>query len=288
MPFKMKGMNKIMSNTKGTKAFKHAMKVKGNGFRNMEDNRTNQQVYEDSLKLATNDFTEVDLYNISPEEKQKLSLKASDEFIKEKTEYDTYEELVEKEGEDDGKYYDLQYSNNQFYKSAERVDINDLTDKQRKVLKDRLGEGRSDEELNQIYAKDGKLYFDQGWAVTGEKQVNTPVMITDIIEAKPAKVISTARNQGTGEKVNITEDSVKYRIGGSSNEHTFSKDNPFLPETGNKLDKKQANEARKWERLNNTDKNRVVDTINDKINRFGDEISTAEATEREIGEFELD
>ena len=284
MGFKMKGMNKIMSNTKGTKAFKHAMKVRGNGFRNMEDNRTNQQIYEDSLKLATNDFTETDLYNISPEEKQKLSLKASDEFIREKTEYDSYEELVEKEGEDEGKYYDLQYSNNQFYKSAERVDINDLTDKQRKVLKDRLGEKRSDEELNQIYAKDGKLYFDQGWALTGQKQVNTPVIITDIIEAKPAKVISTARNQGTGETINVTEDSIKYRIGGSSNEHAFSKDNPFLPETGNILNFKQAKEARKWERLNNTDKRRGSINFTNKINRFGDTPSIVEETERKIGE----
>ena len=280
----MKGMNKIMSNTKGTKAFKHAMKARSAGFRNVDPPLTEQEIYEQSLQLTTDNFSKADIYNISPEQKAKLNLTASDAWVRENTTWDSYEDMVANEPPKDIELLNRRYSNNQFYKSAQKIEIEDLSAEQKKALKSQLGENRTEEDLNQLYTKDGEFYFDQGWSITNEKQVNTPLVITDIIKVEPANVVSTARNQGTGEKINVTEDSIRYKVSeGTSNYHTFSKDNPHLPETGNIIGG-AITAARRWERLNNTDKSRVVKTINGQINRFGDTPSIAEDTEREVGE----
>jgi hypothetical protein len=284
MGFKMKGMNKIMSNTKGTKAFKHAMKARSAGFRNVDPPLTEQEMYEQSLKLTTDNFSKADISQISPEQKAELNLIASDAWVKENTTYSSYDDMVENEPQRDVELLNKRYSNNQFYKSAQKIELDDLSAEQKKALVSQLGENRTEEDLNQLYTKDGEFYFDQGWSVTNEKQVNTPLVITDIIKVEPANVVSTARNQGTGENINVTEDSIRYYTHeGARNAHVFSKDNPHLPETGNIIGG-AITAARRWERLNGTDKSRVVKTINNQINRYGDTPSIAEDTEREVGE----
>ena len=118
-----------------------------------------------------------------------------------------------------------------------------------------------------IYSKDGKLYFDQGEHGTEEPRMVEPLMIdtfdntSDSSDAAPGNV----EQEEEEEEVSVTDSISGFTVGGSKNQHTFSTQNPYLPSNGSKKfeDKRRIQLARKWERQNSTDKKRSAS------NRFG-------------------
>ena len=113
-----------------------------------------------------------------------------------------------------------------------------------------------------IYSKDGKLYFDQGDYWTEESRMIEPLLINAFdnkSDAAPENVVEEE------EEVNVTDSMSGFTVGGSKNQHTFSTQNPYLPSDGSKkfADRKRLTLARQWERKNNTDKKRSAS------NRFG-------------------
>ena len=115
-----------------------------------------------------------------------------------------------------------------------------------------------------IYSKDGKLYFDQGDYWTEESRMIEPLLINAFdnkSDAAPENVVEEEEE----EEVNVTDSMSGFTVGGSKNQHTFSTQNPYLPSDGSKkfADRKRLTLARQWERKNNTDKKRSAS------NRFG-------------------
>ena len=68
-------------------------------------------------------------------------------------------------------------ASNAFYNSAQKVNMEDLSDVQKNALTNMFGDKRVGE--LEIYQKDGKFYFDQGASITDERGVATPIEITD-------------------------------------------------------------------------------------------------------------
>ncbi len=115
-----------------------------------------------------------------------------------------------------------------------------------------------------IYSKDGKLYFDQGDYWTEESRMIEPLLI-NAFDNKSDAVPENVVEEEEEEEVNVTDSMSGFTVGGSKNQHTFSTQNPYLPSDGSKkfADRKRLTLARQWERKNNTDKKRSAS------NRFG-------------------
>jgi len=116
-----------------------------------------------------------------------------------------------------------------------------------------------------IYSKDGKLYFDQGDFYTEESRMIEPLLIDTFDNTSDSSDAALENVVEEEEEVNVTDSMSGFTIGGSKNQHTFSTQNPYLPSDGSKkfADKKRLTLARQWERKNNTDKKRSAS------NRFG-------------------
>ena len=116
-----------------------------------------------------------------------------------------------------------------------------------------------------IYSKDGKLYFDQGDYGTEEPRTLEPMLINTFDNTSDSSDAAPENVEQEEEEVNVTDSISGFTVGGSKNQHTFSTQNPYLPSNGSKKfeDKRRIQLARKWERQNNTDKKRSAS------NRFG-------------------
>ena len=148
---------------------------------------------------------------------------------------------------------------------AENVSYDTLSPQQQEAIE--VYRNSPDHKIeDNIYSKDGKLYFDQGTFLSEFPRMVEPLLIdtfdntSDSSDAAPENVV-----EEEDEEVNFTESISGFTSGGSKNQHTFSSTNPYLPSDGSKKfeDKRRLTLARKWERKNNTDKKRSAS------NRFG-------------------
>ena len=148
-------------------------------------------------------------------------------------------------------------ASNQFYNSAEKVNMDDLSDAQKAALVDMYGDQAGD---LQMYQKDGKFFTDQGTYHTGEKGFATPIEITDKAFQTNNQATAKESKEQEKEEFDSNEANIVRTSGKAGKLQAFSQDNPHV---NNNMTQKELTEARRWERLNKTQFKRGVG------NRFG-------------------
>jgi ubiquitin len=160
--------------------------------------------------------------------------------------FESRDDYIKQQGRGQVDIEENRQASNQFYNSANKVSMNNLSDVQKNALTEMYG----DQVGNlQVYEKDGTFYLDQGTHHTNEKGFATPIEITD--EAFQVKDQAATKESGEQEKEEVNLDDAQIiRFGGDGGKlHAFSKSNPHV---NNDMSKKDLNEARKWERVNDT------------------------------------